>query len=34
MLEILGEVLWESQRAGTAPDEILYLERLKNLAEG
>jgi hypothetical protein len=33
MLEVLGELLWESQRAGTMPDEMLYLERLKNLAE-
>ena len=33
MLEVLGELLWESQRAGTMPDEMLYLERLKNLAD-
>lgn len=29
MLEILGEVLWQAQRSGTAPDEAAYLERLK-----
>jgi hypothetical protein len=32
MLEVLGELLWESQRAGTMPDEMVYLERLKTLA--
>ncbi len=31
MLEILGEILWESQRAGAPPDEALYIERLANL---
>jgi Domain of unknown function (DUF1841) len=31
MLEVLGEILWESQRAGTQPDEALYLRRLENL---
>ncbi len=31
MLEILGEILWESQRAGTPPDEVLYIERLASL---
>ena len=31
MLEILGEILWESQRAGTPPDEVLYIERLESL---
>ena len=31
MLEVLGEILWESQRAGTPPDEALYLKRLENL---
>src|SRR5262245_20205864 len=28
MLEILGELLWESQRSGAMPDEMVYLERL------
>jgi len=32
MLEILGEVLWSAQRDGTAPDEGVYLERIRNLA--
>src|SRR5262249_16747958 len=27
MLEVLGEILWEAQRAGAAPDEQRYLER-------
>jgi hypothetical protein len=31
MLERLGEVLWESQRSGKAPDEQRYLERLREL---
>ncbi|MGA7538601.1 MAG: DUF1841 family protein [Steroidobacteraceae bacterium] len=31
MLEPLGEVLWESQRSGSAPDEQRYLERLRGL---
>lgn len=31
MLEPLGEVLWESQRSGKAPDEQRYLERLRQL---
>ena len=31
MLEILGEIVWESQRAGRAPDEAAYLERLRRL---
>ncbi|MGH8289085.1 MAG: DUF1841 family protein [Steroidobacteraceae bacterium] len=31
MLEPLGEVLWESQRSGKAPDEQRYLERLREL---
>jgi hypothetical protein len=33
MLEILGEVLWEGQRAGAAPDENVYLERLRGLLQ-
>lgn len=32
MLEVLGEILWEAQRSGTAPDEERYLERLRELA--
>ena len=31
MLEVLGQTLWEAQRAGTAPDERAYLERLRKL---
>lgn len=31
MLELLGEILWEAQRAGRAPDERRYLERLREL---
>lgn len=31
MLEVLGETLWEAQRAGVAPDERRYLERLRRL---
>jgi hypothetical protein len=31
MLEVLGETLWEAQRAGHAPDEQRYLERLAAL---
>lgn len=31
MLEPLGEVLWEAQRSGQAPDEQRYLERLRTL---
>jgi hypothetical protein len=31
MIEVLAEVLWEAQRAGVAPDEQLYLERLRQL---
>ena len=34
MLDILGEILWESQRSGTPPDELLYLERVKKLERG
>jgi len=28
MFETLGEILWEAQRAGTAPNELRYLELL------
>jgi len=31
MLEPLAETIWESQRAGTMPDEQHYLERLRKL---
>ena len=31
MMECLGEILWEAQRNGTAPDEALYLQKLKRL---
>ena len=31
MLEALAETLWEAQRAGKAPDEQRYLERLRTL---
>jgi hypothetical protein len=31
MLELLAETLWEAQRAGRAPDEQRYLERLRSL---
>ena len=32
MMECLGETLWEAQRSGGAPDERVYLERLRRLA--
>jgi hypothetical protein len=32
MIEVLAETLWEAQRAGRAPDEQRYLERLRGLA--
>ena len=31
MLEALGEALWRSQRNNSAPDEVLYLETLRNI---
>lgn len=31
MMECLGETLWEAQRSGSAPDEQVYLERLRGL---
>ena len=31
MLEPLAETLWEAQRNGRAPDEQVYLEKLRNL---
>jgi hypothetical protein len=31
MIEVLAEALWEAQRAGRAPDEAAYLQRLQRL---
>ena len=31
MVDVLAETLWEAQRAGRAPDEARYLERLRKL---
>jgi hypothetical protein len=31
MIDVLAETLWEAQRAGKAPDEQQYLERLRRL---
>jgi|SRR5579863_8743445 len=31
MLDLLGEILWESQRSGRTPDEQRYFERLQRL---
>jgi hypothetical protein len=31
MLDVLATQLWEAQRAGAAPDENAYLERLRQL---
>lgn len=31
MIDVLAETLWEAQRAGRAPDEQRYLERLQGL---
>ena len=31
MLEVLAEELWAAQRSGKAPDENVYLERLRGL---
>lgn len=33
MMEALGATLWEAQRAGVAPDERAYLERLRSLTQ-
>jgi hypothetical protein len=33
MMECLGETLWEAQRDGREPDERVYLERLRRLAQ-
>ncbi len=32
MLDCLGQVLWEAQRAGTMPDETRYLDCLRGLS--
>ena len=32
MLEVLAQQMWDAQRAGTPPDENVYLERLRSLA--
>lgn len=34
MMECLGRVLWEAQRAGSAPDESAYLSCVKKLGRG
>lgn len=34
MIECLAEALWEAQRFGRPPDEMAYLERLKQFASG
>ena len=31
MIDCLAETLWEAQRAGVAPDEAAYLDRLRRL---
>lgn len=31
MMECLGEILWQAQRNNTMPDEVQYLERVKQL---
>ena len=31
MIEVLATTLWDAQRAGRAPDESDYLERLRRL---
>jgi hypothetical protein len=32
MMEVLGEALWQAQRAGRPPDEAAYLEALRRIA--
>ncbi|MDH5286475.1 MAG: DUF1841 family protein [Betaproteobacteria bacterium] len=34
VLECLGEVLWQAQRAGSGPDAALYLALLRSMPEG
>ena len=31
LIECLAETLWDAQRAGTAPDETLYLSRVRRI---
>ncbi|HHJ80988.1 MAG TPA: DUF1841 family protein [Candidatus Tenderia electrophaga] len=31
MTECLAEMMWQAQRSGTAPDEMIYLRQLKKL---
>ena len=33
MIEVLATTLWDAQRAGRAPDEQAYLERLRKLGQ-
>ena len=32
LMECLAETLWDAQRAGTAPDEARYLDRVRRIA--
>lgn len=32
IMDCLGEILWQAQRDGKAPDEAVYLQRLQRLA--
>ena len=32
VIECLAEAIWDAQRAGRAPDELAYLERVRRLA--
>ena len=34
MMECLAEMMWQSQRNGAAPDEMAYLECLRNRSKG
>ena len=34
LMQVLGELLWESQRANRAPDEREYLRRARRLLQG
>ena len=34
VLECLGEVLWQAQRAGSGPDAALYLALLRSMPDG
>ena len=33
LMECLAETLWDAQRAGAAPDEARYLDRVRRIAE-